>query len=96
MLAGVEGGLEVLDVVVAQLVEPEVEEGRGRCDQVVCLEAVVAHADCVRQTRQDPFVHASQATKSIGVLRKERLASMDMTTFVKGKIGNNSVRQSPD
>jgi len=48
VLAGVEGGLEVLDVVVAQLVEPEVEEGRGRCDQVVCLEAVVAQADCVR------------------------------------------------
>jgi len=57
-------------------VEPEVEKGRGRCDQVVCLEAVVAKADCVRQTRQDPFVHASLARKSIGVLGEERLASM--------------------
>ena len=56
--------LEILQVDVAQLVQPEAVERGGGLGKVVLVHPVVAELDGLRQPRQDPPVHRRQGGRT--------------------------------
>lgn len=53
-------GFEILEIYVAQFVEPEVVKGCRGLGEVVLLKAFIAQGNSGRELGQDPTIHGSQ------------------------------------
>ena len=60
LVNGVEARLQVFNVVIAQIVEPKVEQTGGGRGQIECLQALITQADRLTESGKHPFVHAPQ------------------------------------